>query len=147
MPGSYERTVLKHIDIKAIMVGCLADWLGTFAFVMLLNMVLSVKGRSLGISGTDLDTFMQGYFLTTQGLAVNIVFGFAFTCLGGYVTARLSPQKNLLNPAFVGSLGILLGLFLGGTSTSLMMNIIGYVFSIPAAVFGGYLHTKKWTFF
>ena len=69
-----------------------------------------------------------------------LVFGTLTTVLGGYVTARLAQQLPLLNALALGLLGICIGVLLGNPGQSpLWFDALGFLFVIPAAIFGGVL--------
>lgn len=69
-----------------------------------------------------------------------LVFGTLTTVLGGYVTARLAQQLPLLNALALGVLGICIGVLLGNPGQSpLWFDALGFLFVIPAAIFGGVL--------
>jgi len=137
---------MEKIKIKAIVIGCLVDWLSSFAFSMLISLLLGAKAASAGMPDDQVQEFIAGYFKTQQGFIISIIFGFSFTALGGYAAERIAKTGTLINSAFVGSVSIMIGLIYI-TSAPIIMTVLSLVFSIPAAVLGGFFYTRKFKFF
>ena len=130
------------MNMKAIALGCLADWAGTAAFGFVFGLIAVSVETSRGMSIEQAVDFFRGWYLTTAGTVFSTAFGLGFTSLGGFVAAKTSPQETLLNSAVVGSIALLAGLPLmenvPATAATLSMAL-----SISAAVLGGCMHTKK----
>jgi hypothetical protein len=137
---------MPKINIKAIAIGCIVDWASSLTFSVFLSLLLDMKASSAGIPNHQIQQFINGYFLTRQGMIISTIFGFGFTALGGYVAARLARTDSLLNSAFVGSISIILGLFYI-SSTPRIISILSLLLSIPVAIIGGFFYTKKFKLF
>ena len=130
------------INIKAIAIGCLVDWAGTALFSLLFGMIAISTETMRGMPAEQAADFLLQWSSTLPGVLFSMLFGLCFTCLGGYVAARVAPQETLINSAFVGSIGLAAGLpFM--SHAPIAGTIAGIVLSIPAATLGGFSHTKK----
>jgi hypothetical protein len=130
------------INLKAIALGCLTDWAGTALFGLLFGIIAVSTEIGRGMSIEQAVNFLQQWSLTPAGMRFSLLFGLGFTGLGGYVAARTSPQKTLINSAVVGCLGIIAGLpFV--SNTPIAGILVSLALSIPAAMAGGLFYTKK----
>lgn len=137
---------MKYFDMRAIAIGCLVDWGGTFLFSLGFSVLVGIKAAARGLSAEASQQALMEWSTTAGGIAFSFFFGLLFTALGGYMAARVSKMDTLLNSAFVGSMGIVAGL-LFFASAPLIVSVISLVVMIPTAMLGGYLHLRKWKLF
>ncbi|MBN2189083.1 MAG: hypothetical protein JW699_06485 [Chitinispirillaceae bacterium] len=136
---------MKNISIKAVALGCIADWAGTVAFSLVFGMIAVGVETSRGMGAEQAIGSLQQWSQTPAGLMFSMLSGLCFTGLGGYVAARISPRDTLMNSLLVGALAFLTSLpFIAGVPPSRI--IISLSLPMPAAVIGGFLYTKKLEF-
>jgi hypothetical protein len=136
---------MKNFSIKAMALGCFADWAGTAAFGLVFGIIAVgfQTGRGMGVEQAA--GFLQQWSLTSAGTMFSILSGLVFTGLGGYVAARISPRDTLVNSFLVGCIAILTGLpFVGNVPPA--MVVLSISLSVPAAVLGGFFYTRKLLF-
>jgi len=135
---------MMKINIKAIALGCLADWAGTAIFGIIFSMSAISIETSRGMTIEQAMVFLQQWSRTSAGGLFWMLFGLGFTCLGGYVAARLSRDGFLINAAGVGTIAVLPGLpVLAMTGASEAITLLPTLLSIPAAVLGGLIYLRK----
>lgn len=129
-------------NIKAIALGCLADWAGTAIVGLIFGMSAISVATARGMRVEEAVNFLQQWSQTPAGTLFSVLFGLGFTGFGGYVAARTSQRGALINSASVGAIAILAGLpFISGAQVS--GTIISLALSIPAAVLGGLFYTRE----
>jgi hypothetical protein len=137
---------MKRLNLKAIVIGCLVDWLSTFAFSFALDTGTLILGALQGVSQKEMEWALTEWHNSIPGMVSSSFYGFGFTLLGGYVAARLSKTGHLLNSALVGTVGILLGLiFISETPKAIFF--LSLVLSIPLSILGGFWCTREWKLF
>jgi hypothetical protein len=134
---------MKKINIKAVLIGCLVDWVGTFAFTIASGISLAIMAAVRGIGEQEIQLALIEWSRSIPGMALSLLYGSGFTFLGGYVAARISKTGNLLNSVLVGAIGILLGLFFTSETPGAIL-LLSILLSIPVSTLGGLCHTKKW---
>ena len=137
---------MKRLSLKAIVIGCLVDWLGTLAFGLTFAMGTGMMATLRGLSLKETELALTEWYSSIPGMVFSILCGLGFTLLGGYVAARISKADNLLNSALVGTMGILLGLvFISETPKAVFF--LSILLSIPVSILGGFCYTRKWKLF
>jgi hypothetical protein len=145
-PAAGETPRPAVIDMKAISVGVLVDWCATYVYTAIISVLGPLLLLVTGMPPQEAGQAFVG--LVGEPALVASIFlplGFSFTALGGFVASRLSDADTLLNSAFVGSLGILLGLLVAGENP----RWVGYASTlgtVPAAMIGGLFHTRRFRF-
>ena len=140
------KSLMKRLSLKAIVIGCLVDWLGTLAFGLAFAMGTGFMATLRGVSPKETELALTEWYHSIPGMVFSILYGFGFTLLGGYVAARISKACNLLNSALVGTMAILLGLvFISETPKAVFF--LSIFLSIPVSILGGYCYTKEWKLF
>jgi hypothetical protein len=133
------------INIRAVALGCLADWAGTAAFGLVFGMIAVSIETSRNMRVEQAVDFLQQWFMTPSGTMFSMLFGLGFTCLGGYVATKTARQETLWNSVFVGGIAVLAGLpFVPDAPVSRL--ILSLALSLPAAVIGGFLYDRKFRF-
>lgn len=133
-----------NISIKAIVVGFLVDIGGTFLANIAYGLIMGIILAAQGLTPAEIETTMA------EGPAVyltNLIIGFIFTFVGGYVAGRIAKTAEVFHGGMVGILGILLGLVL---YKPLNMGaypqwyiVLGFATAIPIALLGGYAAKSK----
>ena len=137
---------MKRLSLKAVVIGCLVDWLGTLAFSLAFVMGTGVMAALRGVSPKETELALTEWYNSIPGTVFSALYGFGFTLLGGYIAARISKADNLLPSGLVGAMGILLGLvFISETPEAVIL--LSILLSIPVSILGGYCYTRKWKLF
>ena len=143
---------MKTLYPKAILLGCLVDWLGTSAFDLFFVITTGIMGNFRGLSPEQTGAALTEWYHSVPGMGFSVLCGLGFTLLGGFVAAKIAKAGNLLNSALVGAVGILLGLVLiFGVSPDSEIpkasSILSILLSIPVSMLGGFCHTREWKLF
>lgn len=138
--------LIKRLNLKAIVIGCLVDWFGTFAFTFALDAGTIILNALRGVSLKETEWALTEWHNSIPGIVSSSFYGFGFTLLGGYVAARLSKTGHLLNSALVGGVGILFGLFFI-SETPIVIVFLSIVLPIPLSILGGFWCTREWKLF
>jgi len=143
---------MKTLNLKAIVIGGLVDWLGTLAFDLFFVITTGMIATLKGLSSEETGVALTEWYHSTAGMGFSFLCGLGFTFLGGFVAAKIANAGNLLNSALVGAVGILLGLILI-FEVSLNPEIpegisfLSILLSIPVSILGGFCYTGKWKLF
>jgi hypothetical protein len=129
---------VKGIRIKAILAGVAIDILGSILVgVVEVVIIFVIASRAGDTSRQQLLELKSGFPGELSGL-----LGTTFsTGLGGYASARMSELDNLHNPFIVGVISLLLGIAVSFSENDLVPKwkmVLGLVFTLPAALAGGY---------
>jgi hypothetical protein len=111
---------MKKINLKAVIIGTLADLLATFLFGIIL------------------------FFLFGQGdkaLPYALLVGLACIVLGGYVAASIAQNYKVFNATMIGVIGILIGIPFWG-SYPIWYSTLSIILMPPAAYLGGIFKLK-----
>ncbi|MGE4649570.1 MAG: TIGR04086 family membrane protein [Myxococcota bacterium] len=126
-----------------IVVGVFADNLATMLGGLLF---LSAQVERYGIQpGDELpEEVLRGLQNDPTLLAGSLVIGILATTLGGYAAGRMARGHRRQHGAFVGLVGVLLGLLAYGPAASgerppLWYDLMGFLLMIPAGALGGTL--------
>ena len=134
--------LMKQLSFKAILIGCLADWIGTFAFTFALDTCTVILSALRGMSLTEIEAALMEWHKSVPGIVCSSFYGFGFTLLGGYIAAKLSKTGHLLNSALVGGLGILLGFFFIA-ETPKVLFFLSVALPIPLSLLGGFWYKRQ----
>lgn len=130
----------KKISTKGVLLGCLADW----AFTLGTGMATGIAAAVISIirNGPPDNPEAVSENIMTSGLhGLALVMAFSGTILGGFVAGRISTCYELRNASLMGLLSLLTALpFMNGP---LSYDVLGYGLTIPCAILGGYLASKK----
>lgn len=86
----------------------------------------------------QIDQALRAVSLSNVYLICALISGTSTTILGGYLAARIAKTYPYFNAAAFAVIGIVIGLVLS-SDTPLWFDIIGYVSTLPAALYGGRL--------
>ena len=127
----------RRVDLRALIAGVAADWLGTLLTAGLL-------GVAFGVGPSTPESRIEELLAAPAFLAAATAHGTLFTALGGFVAARLAPADGLRHAVIVGLLSLVLALLLstspgGGPRAAWWVDAVGYLLAVPAAAAGGWL--------
>ena len=130
----------RRVELRALVAGVSADWLGTLLTAPLLGVAFSVGPESS-------DSQIQELLASPGFLLAATAHGSFFTALGGYVAARLAPDDPLRHAVIVGLLSLILAALLAttpsdGPEAAWWVGALGYVLAVPAAAVGGWLGAR-----
>ena len=131
----------RRVDLRALVAGVVADWLGTLLTAGLL-------GAAFGVGPDTPDSHIQELLVAPGFILAATVHGSFFTALGGYVAARLAPDDELRHAVLVGLLSLVLAVLLstssgGGPEPAWWVDALGYLLPVPAAAAGGWLAARR----
>ena len=129
---------MKGIRIKAILAGIAIDILGSILVGVVEGVIIFVIASRAGDTSRQHLLELKSKFLAEFSGLLGTTFS---TGLGGYASARLSQLNNLCNPLVVGVISLLLGSvasFYGGDLVPIWKVVLGMIFTLPAALAGGY---------
>ena len=143
---------MKTLNLKAILIGCLVDWLGTLAFDLFFVITTGMMAMLRGLSLEETEVALTEWYHSVPGMGFSSLCGLGFTLLGGFVAAKIANAGNLLNSALVGAVGILLGLILifevsPNSEIPEAISFLSILLSIPVSILGGFCYTRKWKLF
>ena len=131
----------RRVDLRALVAGVSADWLGTLLTAGLL-------GVAFGVGPDTPDSRIQELLSAPEFIISATVHGTFFTALGGYVAARLAPADAPTDPlrhaVIVGLLSLILAILMAmapgeGPRAAWWVDALGYLLVVPAAAVGGWL--------
>lgn len=131
----------RRVDLRALLAGVTADWLGTLLTAGLL-------GVAFGVGPDTPDSRIQELLAAPEFIISATVHGTFFTALGGYVAARLAPADALRHAVIVGLLSLTLAVLMAtapseGPGAAWWVDLLGYLLAVPAAAVGGWLGGKR----
>ena len=143
---------MKTLNPKAIVIGCLVDWLGTLAFDLFFVTTTGMMAMLRGLSLEETELALTEWYHSVLGMGFSFLCGLGFTLLGGFVAAKIANAGNLLNSALVGAVGILLGLILileafPNPEIPKAISVLSILLSIPVSIVGGFCYTRRWKLF
>jgi hypothetical protein len=118
------------ISVGAVVVGFLADIIGTFAGGVVIGIALVAQG-------------IPPHAVTEQmrepmGLALSLVLGLGSTVFGGFIAGRVAGHSEVFHGGLVGALGLLVGV-LFVSQYPLWFNAVCFGGAVPCAMLGGWL--------
>lgn len=129
-------------SLRALVLGWLADFGGTTIGMFLASLGVGVFLAAVGVDIARVEKVFAGSVPST---IVNLVFGLAFTALGGYVTARLAWTEKLRHALGMGFMSELTGfayMILTPRTAPLWYYLLSTTFTLPVALLGGFLGMK-----
>jgi hypothetical protein len=127
----------------AVIVGWFTDIAGTMVFATVALLVIGIVLGALGARDADLRAFEQSGAWQAFGL----LFGMSFTALGGYVTARIANHAEYRLALLMGIASLATGELLmqlgEGDHSAFWIRLVGFVFTIPAALFGAWFYLQR----
>lgn len=136
---------MKNINIKAVVVGVLADILGTIFAVGLIMILIWIVLYGDGIQGDALIQHTEKLMQSTNFLAGVMVFGTFMDFVAGFITGKIAKKSEVTNAGLVGGISVLLGLIMSifsPSSTPTWFNWSAYLITIPAVILGGMFSSK-----
>ena len=130
---------------KAVGLGLLTDFGGTFALSMLLTFIYGVMLAGSGVAQEDLEAAIRS--ASTAGswyFWAAAIGGCGFSVLGGYVCARVAGQSEYTLGAILAAITVVLGLILfGDGGLDLGLSIVLNIATVAAVVLGAWLGKKR----
>jgi hypothetical protein len=127
--------MLKHIDIRAIVLATLA----VFGIDFVTGIVLFSMFTDLAANASDEQVRAAAVALANNRayLRAALILGTASTVVGGFLVARIARRLPYFNALGYGVLGMVLGTLMTG-ELPLWFRIIGIGVTVPASLLGAY---------
>jgi hypothetical protein len=122
---------IRRLRFKAILLGVLADTIGTLTVATALFLAMAAAG----FPEAEITVRMRGF----SGLILMLILGLSFTLVGGYVAGRTAGRIEILHGAIVAGIGLVLGLFFHEPGLPLWYETISFAAMIPIGMVGGYI--------
>lgn len=135
--------------VKAVVLGLVADFGGTFVGVLIFWMLFMIAAAASGAaSGGDVEALIQGAAAKlTAGdswpFYVNLLIGTSCSVFGGYVCARVARHRELRLGALMGAIVSGSGLFSGPGSASIGLWLMLLLAGMGAVMAGAWLGLTK----
>lgn len=133
---------MHYISVRAVVLASLAvigvDIIWNFLLISLFG------GPTFSSEMTDeqIRRALQVLFQDARYLTFALIFGTASTILGGYLAARLARSVPYFNALAFGILGLTLNV-LTSSDLPIWSKIIGFGFTVPAALLGGHIAKQR----
>jgi hypothetical protein len=139
-PGAPPR---RGSAVLAVVIGWVTDIVGTLIFGTVAMICLGIVLGGSGATERDLAAIEQSAGWRGFGL----LYGMCFTALGGYITARFANYNEYKLAAIMGLASLVTGemlLQLGEPDSSLFwVRLVGFFFTIPAALSGAWWYLQR----
>jgi hypothetical protein len=122
---------IRRLRFKAILLGVLADTIGTLTVATALFLTMAAAG----IPESEIIVRMRGF----SGLMLMLILGLSFTLVGGYIAGRTAGRIEILHGAIVAGIGLVLGLFFREPGLPLWYETVSFAAMIPIGMAGGYI--------
>ena len=122
---------IRRLRFKAILLGVLADTIGTLTVATALFLAMAAAG----FPEAEITVRMRGF----SGLMLMLILGLSFTLVGGYVAGRTAGRIEVLHGAIVAGIGLVLGLFLRESGLPLWYEAVSFAAMVPIGMTGGYI--------
>jgi|ERR1043166_16283 hypothetical protein len=142
-PARRARPGPRGSRLKAIAAGCLVDIGGSLLFGVVLMLLL---GITLGLLGVRPEMIQHKRVFNSPAFELaSVLYGTAFTVLGGYVAARIANYLEYRTALWVGVISLLFGEVMQPLNPDYPMwaRLVGDLIVIPAALFGASLKVKQ----
>ncbi|MFQ5349786.1 MAG: hypothetical protein ACE5EG_05015, partial [Thermoanaerobaculia bacterium] len=119
----------RRVDLRALVAGVSADWLGTLLTAGLL-------GVAFGVGPETSDSRIQELLAAPEFIISATLHGSFFTALGGYVAARVAPEDPMRHAVIVGVLSLVLAVLMTnapgqGPEPAWWVDALGYLLAVP----------------
>jgi MFS family permease len=126
---------IRRLRFKAILLGVLADTIGTLIVATALFLALAAAG----LPEAEIIVRLRGF----SGLMLMLILGLSFTLIGGYVAGRTAGRIEILHGAVVAAIGMVLGLFFREPGLPLWYETVSFAAMIPIGMAGGYIARER----
>jgi Na+/H+-translocating membrane pyrophosphatase len=142
-PVTDPRPARRGSTFAAISAGLAADVLGTFVGSIVVTIVLGVWLAGQGVTADGMHAFMadSGAFQV-----FSLLFGLAFTMLGGYVAAHVANFRELWHGMVLGIASLAFGelyVAIADADIALWQRIASWLLIVPAGIYGAFLYRKR----
>jgi predicted membrane channel-forming protein YqfA (hemolysin III family) len=135
---------MTRINVKAVLIASVSMFiLDLISGVVLLPLFSDVQILD-GSSAEQVEQAMQAVTLSDAYLICALITGTITTLLGGYLAAKIAKKYPYFNAAAFGLMGIAISLIMS-SDVPLWFDIIGYLSTIPAALYGGHFAKQQYS--
>lgn len=136
----------QDIQLKAIFSGTLFDIVGTLIFGSIFTFIAAIPYSNADLSPAEIELQLRGslFFQT-----LNIVNGFFFTSMGGYIAARIAKRALMKHAVLTGAASIAIAVIFVALIPEASLrwyDMITLLLMLPAAALGGRIrqtHIRK----
>lgn len=129
---------MTRINVKAVLIASVSMFFLDLVSGVLLLPIFSEIHVFDGSSAEQIDRALTAVTLSSGFLISTLISGTITTILGGYLAARIAKKYPYFNAAAFGVIGITVS-FILSNNAPLWFDIIGYLSTLPAALYGGHL--------
>jgi hypothetical protein len=129
---------------KAVLLGLLTDFGGTFALSITLAFVYAITLAGSGMPQEEIQAAIQNVSPDSWYFWAGLIGGTGFSVLGGYVCARVARQSEYTLGVILAAAGVVLGLLLfGDGGREVGFTIVLNATSVAAVIVGAWLGKKR----
>ena len=129
---------MTRINVKAVLIASVSMFFLDLVSGVLLLPIFSEIHVFDGSSAEQIDRALTAVTLSSGFLISTLISGTITTILGGYLAARIAKKYPYFNAAAFGVIGIAVS-FILSNNAPLWFDVIGYLSTLPAALYGGHL--------
>ena len=144
-PRSNVRDIVttRPRPVFGIVMGAVVDIGGTIIAGIVLFILASVQLSSEGLTPEQIVATLTAMPLTSALSIAATLFGLLFSVLGGYVCASYA-KKDIYGCAVILGIGVcVLGALLGGSQSSVLVDLLMYLITIAAVIFGAWIYGRN----
>jgi hypothetical protein len=127
----------------AVAAGLAVDVLGTMIGGVVVTLILGIGLAAQGIAPED----MADRLTDSAAFQVfSLLFGLAFTVLGGYVAARVANHRELWYGMLLGAASLAFGeayIAFSGAEIEVWQRIASLLLAVPAGIYGAHLYRSR----
>ena len=125
---------------KAVALGLLADFGGTFALSVAVALVYGITLAGSGATPEEIEAASKAASTPASWTFYVIAFGGGgFSVLGGYVCARIAGQSEYTLGVILAAISMVLGVVLGGGGDDVGTTIVLHAASVACVMIGAHL--------
>jgi len=132
--------ILNHnIHFRAVLSGTLFDIIGTILFGSIFTFIAAIPYSNAGLDPAEIELQLGGSLFFQ---ALNIVNGFFFTTMGGYIAARIAKRAFIKHALLAGIASISIGVIfvvLIPDAALRWYDMVTLLLMLPAAALGGHI--------
>jgi hypothetical protein len=129
---------MHNISVRAVLLASLAVFGVDIVSNFLLISLFGGPTFSSDMSDEQMRRALEVLFQDSRYLTFALIFGTASTVLGGYLAARLARAVPYFNALAFGVLGLTVSVLTSGDLPT-WFKILGFGFTLPAALLGGHI--------
>lgn len=129
--------------VAAVAAGLAVDVIGTLIGGVAVTLVLGVVLAMQGVAPEEMAETLAD---SSRFQVFTLLFGLAFTVLGGYVAARVANHRELWHGMLLGIASLVLGegyIALASVEIEVWQRIASFLLVVPAGIYGAWLRRSR----